>query len=144
MTCHFEYTATTAYNAEVGAQDNVFKTATKWSCTMYSRIKTWLKLSGKSVERSYLSLIHRQGHSSESKYSIISAETFDEVTKMQNPMLMIKFHADGNFSFLQEFKISFEIHFKTFSQKKITKNPNNHGNHSDCYKNWLIWDICWS
>ena len=28
-----------------------------------------------------------------------------------------------SFSFLQEFKIPFEIRFTTFSQKKIPKNP---------------------
>ena len=56
-----------------------------------------------------------------------------------------------SFSFLQEFKIPFELRFKTFihsfihsfiqKKKKIQKI-----NHSDCYKNWLlssIWDMCW-
>ena len=40
-------------------------------------------------------------------------------------MLLIRFHAGEKISFLQEFKIPFEIHFMTFSQKKIPKNPEN-------------------
>ena len=40
------------------------------------------------------------------------------------------------FSFLQEFEISFELRFKTISQKKIPKIQKI--NHSDCYKNWLL------
>ena len=54
-------------------------------------------------------------------------------------MLLIEFHTGVKF-FLQQFKISFE-RFKAFSQKNTPKNPENCGNHSDCYKNWLIWDI---
>ena len=45
---------------------------------------------------------------------------------------------EESFSFLLEFKISFEPSFKlitVFSQKKTPKNPENHGNYSDCYKN---------
>ena len=43
----------------------------------------------------------------------------------QNANMLIKFRAGENFSFLQEFKISFELRFTTFSQKKISKNPKN-------------------
>ena len=39
--------------------------------------------------------------------------------------MLIKFRAGEKFSFLQEFKISFELRFTTFSQKKISKNPKN-------------------
>ena len=45
---------------------------------------------------------------------------------------------EESFSFLLEFKISFEPSFKlitVFSQKKTPKNPENRGNYSDCYKN---------
>ena len=48
-------------------------------------------------------------------------------------MLLIKFHAGGKFF----------VPFKTFSHKKIPKNPENRENHYHCYKNWLfcsIWD----
>ena len=39
----------------------------------------------------------------------------------QTAILLIKFNAGGNFSFFQEFKISFEQYFTTFSQKKSQK-----------------------
>ena len=46
------------------------------------------------------------------------------------------------FSFLQEFKISFELRFTTFSQKKYQKIQKI--NHSEYSKDWLlcsIWNI---
>ena len=52
----FEYQPTML---ELGSQNNVFKTGTKWLCDIYSIIKT-LRLSGKNVERSYHNLIHKQ------------------------------------------------------------------------------------
>ena len=40
-------------------------------------------------------------------------------------MLLTKFYAGGKFFFRQEFKIPFEILFTTFSQKKMSKYPEN-------------------
>ena len=51
-----------------------------------------------------------------------------------------KFEA-ATFTFCQGYKISFDLRFKTFSQRKLPKNPANCGNHSDCYKNWL-YSVC--
>ena len=42
----------------LGCEDNVFKTGTKWLCTIYSTIKK-LRLNGKNVERGYHCLIHK-------------------------------------------------------------------------------------
>ena len=44
---------------ELGSQNNVFKTGTKWLCDIYSIIKT-LTSGGKNVERNYHNLIHKQ------------------------------------------------------------------------------------
>ena len=44
---------------------------------------------------------------------------------MQNAVLLIKFHAGGEFFFPSRIKILFELRFTTFSQKKIPKNLKN-------------------
>ena len=64
-------------------------------------------------------------------------------------MLLIKFDAGEKFFFFQDFKISFELRCKAFSQKKKPKNPENRGNNSQFYnqepdpnpnfrKNWTL------
>ena len=45
-----------------GVDDGAFKIGTKWLCTMYSRMKPWLKLSGKNTARGYLIYSHKQSH----------------------------------------------------------------------------------
>ena len=40
-------------------------------------------------------------------------------------MLPIKFYAGGKFSFLQDFKIPYEIPFPTFRRKEMPKYPEN-------------------
>ena len=51
-------------------------------------------------------------------------------------MLLIKFHAGGKFFVPSRIPNLFELRFKTLSQKKIPKTPENRENHYDCYKNW--------
>ena len=58
-------------------------------------------------------------------------------------MLLITFRVCGTFLVPSRIYNSFDVLLKTFSQKKITKNPENPENHYGCYKNWLfcsIWD----
>ena len=56
-------------------------------------------------------------------------------------MLLIKFHASGKFFVPSRIPNLFELCFKTLSQKKIPKTPENRENHYDCYKNWLFYSI---
>lgn len=109
---------------------------------MYSRTKTWLKLNGKNAEKCFLNLIHKQGRLNRSdilplkwyiwknkmKESKASKESKVTSLKQSNCKIQycwLSFILVESFSFSQEFKISFWIHFKTVSRKKIPKNPEN-------------------
>ena len=69
--------------------------------------------------------------------SIVSGGNFDEVIKMQNAILLIKFHPDrfhasGKFFFPSGIKNFVELRFKTFSREKTPRNSENQEN------NWLL------
>ena len=102
---------------------------------LYSRIKPWLKSSGKNARK--------KEKANREKAANVWVQFLH-----QNAIWLFKFQAGGKLLVPSEFKSSFELRFKTFSQKRISKNPENCGNHCDCYKNrlfcsiWDIWDIC--
>ena len=105
---------------QLGTQDNVFKTATKWLCTIYSIIKA-LRLSGKNAERGFHNLIHKQAIweafcrwsvtflRAKLKYSQLPTlrkwpnrekeANFQSQFSYQNAVLLIKFHAGGKIFF---------------------------------------------
>ena len=137
VTYHFEHTAS-VHHAQLGTQDNVFKTATKWLCTIYSIIKT-LRLSGKNAEKGFHNLIHKQAIweafcrwsvtflRAKLKYSQLPTlrkwpnrekeANFQSQFSYQNAVLLIKFHAGG--------KIFFPSRSYDIQSKENTKNPGN-------------------
>ena len=154
---------------QFGVQDNVFKTGTKWVCTLCSIVKTF-RLSGKNAEReSYHNLIRKQAVSvtfasemahfyeqNEKKQSIVSGGNFAEVTKLgqrskfwksfscQNALLLITFHAGGKFFSCKYLKFRLNYVLRHSAKRKYQKYPENKS--LWLQRNWLlcsIWDICW-
>ena len=95
---NFEYQPTML---ELGSQNNVFKTGTKWLCDIYSIIKT-LTSGGKNVERNYHNLIHKQSAWMAIylwNRTFVGAKRNRSQFSYQNAMFLIKFYAGEGFFF---------------------------------------------